>query len=189
MIYTEFNDIPRNRYELIMADPPWRFETYSNLGAEKSPQAKYNCMTVSDIKNIPVYDYAAQDCILWLWTTGFMLAEAMKVIEAWGFEYKTSGFWVKRTKHGKLAFGTGYWLRGAGEPFLIATKGKPKIANRGIRSVIEAQIGKHSEKPEVAFEIAQKMLPLGFRLELFSRKQRLKWDQFGDEVELVENVK
>lgn len=182
MIYTDFTTIPRLKYDVIMADCPWHFKQFSAKGYEKNAAKKYAVMNQQDIANLPVHELANKDCLLWMWATNPMLPNAIAVMHAWGFTYKTSGHWVKRTTHGKLAFGTGYILRGAGEPFLIGTIGKPKTS-RSVRSVIEAKVREHSRKPDEAYDALEKLVPHATqRLDMFSREVRDGWDQFGNEV-------
>lgn len=169
-------------FDLIMADPPWSFATYSKKGiTAKGAGGQYATMGLDAIKALPVADLAAPDCLLWLWATNPMLPQAIGVLEAWGFTFKTAGHWAKRTRHGKLAFGTGYLLRCAGEPFLIGTRGAPKTA-RNVRSVIEGPVRQHSRKPEEAFAAAEQLIPGAHRLELFSRQTRPGWAVWGDQV-------
>ncbi len=168
-------------FEFIMADPPWHFSTRSAKGEGKSAQSHYRTMSVEAIKEMPVAEIAARDCLLWLWATNPMLPQAFDVLWAWGFTFSTSGTWVKRTKHGKIAFGTGYVLRCASEPFLIGRRGKPK-ATRSIRSVVEGPIREHSRKPEEAYAAAEQLMPGARRVELFSRKSRPGWAFWGDEA-------
>lgn len=181
-----FGHLTPQSYDLIMADPPWRFELYSEAGEEKSPQAHYVTMSLDDIEALPVADLARENCLLWLWATAPMLPQQIAIGERWGFRYVTSGCWVKRTRHGKVAFGTGYVLRNAHEPFLIMKRGEPKCG-RDVRSVIEAQVREHSRKPEAAFRAAERLV-LGNgksgvrRVELFSRARRSGWDTWGNEV-------
>lgn len=183
MIYRQFEDIPTGKYQIIMADPPWHFTTRSSKGQAKSPSQHYETHGVDWVKRLPVSSLAADDCLLWLWALNHNLHHAMEVMAAWGFEFKSSGHWAKYTKHGKHAFGTGYLLRGAGEPFLLGVRGKPKFG-RSQRSVIHAKMGRHSEKPAEAFDAACRVFPSAEqRIELFSRQEREGWDVFGNEVE------
>lgn len=176
--------LPAGPYDLIMADPPWQFKTRSHKGVTaKGAGGQYDLMTLDDIKNMPIANIASKDCLLWLWATNPMLPQAFEVMDAWGFAFKTAGHWVKRTKHGKLAFGTGYLLRCAGEPFLIGTRGKPKTT-RVVRSVVEGAIREHSRKPDEAFVEAERLMPEANRLELFSRQKRDGWDVWGNQVGL-----
>ena len=177
-----FQNLPLFSYGLIMADPPWSFDNWSKKGEAKNAKAQYDCMPLDAIKAMPVGHLAAPDCLLWLWATNPMLREGMDVLDAWGFRFVTAGTWVKTTKHGKLAFGTGYVLRCANEPFLIGAIGKPKNA-KNIRSVVEGPVREHSRKPDEAFEAAQDLVPGVRRLELFSREARQGWDGWGNETE------
>lgn len=178
-----FGTLPAQAFDLIMADPPWRFELYSAAGEEKSPQSHYRTMTLDAIAALPVADLARENAILWLWATAPMLPAQIAIGERWGFRYVTSGAWLKRTRHGKIAFGTGYVLRNAHEPFLIFARGEPKCA-RDVRSVVEGEVREHSRKPDAAFRAAERLLPgKGVRrAELFSREARPGWAAWGDEV-------
>ncbi|MAL99434.1 MAG: DNA methyltransferase [Alteromonadaceae bacterium] len=182
-----FSSLPMFAYGLIMADPPWQFENWSRKGEHKNAAAKYDCMPLDDIKAMPVGELAAGDCVLWLWATNPLLREAFDVIDAWGFRYVTAGTWVKTTKTGKLAFGTGYRLRSANEPFLIATNGNPETA-KNVRSVIMAEAREHSRKPDEAFSAAEALVPNVRRLELFSRQSREGWDTWGNESTKFDEV-
>ncbi|MFN4172766.1 MAG: MT-A70 family methyltransferase [Pseudorhodobacter sp.] len=173
---------PFGGFDLIMADPPWHYQMYSEKGEDRSPQAHYQTMSLDGIKALPVEALAAPDCLLWLWAVGPMLPQALEVIAAWGFEFKTQGWWTKTTKHGKQAFGTGYILRNAGEPFLIATRGAPKTT-RVVRSTLIAPVREHSRKPEAAFGEARRLMPCAQRIELFSRQRRDGWTVWGNETE------
>lgn len=177
-----FGDLAPLSYDFIMADPPWRFETYSEAGEGKSPQAHYQTMTLEDIAALPVSDLARTNCLLWLWATAPMIPQQLEICERWGFTPKTQGVWVKTTSGGKIAFGTGYILRNAHEPFIIATRGEPKTT-RTERSVIMAQIREHSRKPDEAYAVAQKLMPHARRADLFSRQRRPGWESWGNEVE------
>lgn len=179
--YARFQDIPLFRYGLIMADPPWSYANWSEAGAHKNASAQYACMDLDDIAGMPVSHLAAPDCVLWLWATNPLLDKAFHVLRAWNFQFKTAGHWSKKTETGKQAFGTGYVLRCAGEPFLIGTIGKPKTS-RSVRSVIEGVAREHSRKPDEAFKAAETLCGDVHRIELFSRQDRPGWDSFGDEV-------
>jgi len=164
-----------------MADPPWSFDNWSTAGEAKNAKAQYDCTPLDWIKELRVADLAAPDCLLWLWATNPMLPQAIEVMVAWGFTFKTAGHWSKKTVNGKQAFGTGYVLRCAGEPFLIGTIGQPKCA-RNVRSVIEGPVREHSRKPDEAFAAAEALIPNARRIELFSRELRAGWDVMGDQI-------
>jgi N6-adenosine-specific RNA methylase IME4 len=173
----------RGRFGLVMADPPWRFSTWSARGVtRKGAGGQYRTMTLEDIKALPVGELAAEDALLWLWATNPMLPDAIAVLEAWGFRFVTAGAWVKTTTTGRLAFGTGYVLRCAHEPFLIGKRGKPKTS-RSIRSAFLAERREHSRKPADAYAIAEELVPAATeRADLFSRERRPGWRSWGDEL-------
>lgn len=182
------------KYQIIYADPPWNFKTYS----EKGKRAKYGwgaypTMTDEEICALPIKNITGDNCILFIWITFPKLQSVFKVINAWGFEYKTCGFtWIKQNKSGKgIWLGLGYWTRANAELCLLATKGNPKRINTKVEQVIIAPRRKHSQKPdEVRNRIVQLMGNLP-RIELFVRKPKelfedesfKDWDVWGNEVE------
>ncbi|MBS7588268.1 DNA methyltransferase [Ancylobacter defluvii] len=177
-----WGDLRPLSYDVIMIDPPWKFANYSSAGEKKNPSSQYRCLPIADIKAFPVGMLARADCLLWMWATNPMLPQAIEVLGAWGFKFVTAGTWVKTTKHGKLAFGTGYVLRSANEPFLIGSVGSPLTANN-IRSVIMAPLRENSRKPDEAYETAEKLVPGALRrADIFSREDRPGWEAFGDEA-------
>lgn len=176
-----FDGLMPRSYDFIMADPPWSFDNWSKAGEKKNAKAHYCCLSITDIAALPVASLAAPDAICLLWATNPMLPQAVEVLSRWGFTFKTAGHWIKKTKHGRTAFGTGYILRSAGEPFLIGTIGKPKTT-RACRSVIEGVVREHSAKPEEAYSFAEALMPGARRVELFSRRNRVGWDSWGNEV-------
>lgn len=176
-----FHGLERGAYSCIAADPAWTFKTYSRKGWSKSPQNHYSCMSLEDIKALPVRELAAPDCVLWLWATAPMLPQALEVMAAWGFTFKTELTWPKTTASGKLTFGTGYRIRNSHEPILLGVRGNPKNT-RGERSVITGVRRAHSQKPEEFYAMAERWLPGARRCELFSRTDRPNWDAWGLEV-------
>jgi N6-adenosine-specific RNA methylase IME4 len=168
-------------YDLVMADPPWAFRLWSERGEEKSAEAQYATMDLAAIKALRVADLARSDCLLWLWATFPMLPEALGVMDAWGFRYVTGGAWAKKTRRGKVAFGTGYVLRSSSEPFLIGKIGEPRTA-RTVRNLVEAEAREHSRKPDAAYAAAQELMPDARRADLFARETRPGWDGWGNEL-------
>lgn len=186
--YASPADVPLFRYGLIMADPAWSFDNFSAKGEAKNAKAQYDCEPIDAIKAHPVGQMASRDCVLWLWATNPMLDRAFEVLAAWGFQFKTAGHWVKRGDSGKLAFGPGYVLRCAGEPFLIGVMGNPVWGAKNIRSVIEGSVieaprREHSRKPDEAYAAAEALVPDVRRLDLFSRQPRAGWDRCGNEAD------
>lgn len=142
-------------------------------------------MTLDEIKALPVQEIAAEDSVIFLWATFPMLNEALTVMEAWGFKYKTVGFtWVKRTKKGKpWNWGMGNWTRSNAEVCLLGVRGKPKRVSAGVHSVLDDPIGRHSEKPDTARQRIVKLLGDVPRIELFAREKAPGWDVWGNEVQ------
>ena len=173
------------QYQIIYADPPWTFKTYSNKGKGRSPEQHYPCMTIDDIKRLPVSTIAAKDCVLFLWVTFPLLKEGLETIESWGFNYKTCGFnWVKRNKKSPSWFwGLGYWTRSNSELCLIATKGKPKRVSASVHQIIDARIERHSKKPDIVRSKIEELLGDVPRIELFARQKTEGWAAWGNEIE------
>lgn len=182
-----FDPYPPMSYDVILADPATRFETWSTAGEGKSPQAHYDTMTWDELAALPVSTLGRGDCILMMWACWPTLRQSLKLMEDWGFRYVTGGSWHKRTKHGKTNFGPGYRLRSATEPFLIGTLGNPQTA-KNVRGIIDAaeidaeNLG-HSRKPDDQYELCERLAPRAVRyIELFSRRSREGWDHWGLEA-------
>lgn len=177
-----FDPLPPLSYEVIMADPPWSFDGWSDAGNAKNAKAHYQCMSTPEICALPVGHLARGDCYLFLWATFPMMRDAFKVLDAWGFKYVTGGAWVKRGKSGKMSFGPGYVLRECAEPFLIGRVGNPRVASRSVRAIIEAPRRRHSEKPVLAYRTAETLFGPARRADLFSRRSRKGWESWGNEA-------
>lgn len=176
------------KYNIIYADPPWK---YDDKGCRGAVEKQYNTMTVEQLKKMDISSICAKDSVLFMWATYPMLREAIEVISAWGFEYKSIGFlWVKLNKSGKgFFFGLGRWTRGNTEPCLIAVKGKPKRISASVSQLVLSPLKRHSEKPaEVRDRIVQLLGDLP-RVELFSRQKVDGWDSWGNEVECDVEIK
>jgi N6-adenosine-specific RNA methylase IME4 len=170
----------------ILADPPWAYAMRSDKGYEKSPEAHYATMGEAAIAALPVGQLAQRDCLLWLWSTWPHLEQALRVMRAWGFAYKTGGSWTKLTQGGQRAFGTGYILRSTTEPFLIGTIGEPKIGSRSVRNLIESVRREHSRKPPEARAMLEKLVPSAFAVDLFAREPWPGHTVWGLEAEKFE---
>jgi N6-adenosine-specific RNA methylase IME4 len=171
-------------YTVILADPPWSFKTYSGKGKGRSAEAHYDCMSIESVRALPVSNWVTEDCALFLWSINPMLPQALAVIEAWGFTYKTVAFtWAKRTtRDNGWHFGLGYWTRQNTESCLLATRGHPQRLSRSVRQLIVAPRGRHSAKPAEAHAWIEALCS-GPYLELFARGQRPGWDSWGLESE------
>ena len=173
------------KYSIIYADPPWAYRTYSKKGQGRSAESHYPTMCIEDIKALPVGELAAKDCALFLWITFPCLCEALEVLTAWGFSYKTVAFvWVKQNRRNDELFtGMGYWTRANAEICILATKGHPKRVDAGVRQVILSHIEEHSKKPDEARERIVRLMGDLPRVELFARQSPEGWDVWGNEVE------
>uniref|UniRef100_A0A6M3X7I5 Putative methyltransferase n=2 Tax=viral metagenome TaxID=1070528 RepID=A0A6M3X7I5_9ZZZZ len=178
-------NFPNRKYNIILADPPWKFIGWSiNKSGKKSPANHYECQDLDWIKSLPINKLADKDCILFLWATYPTLEISFEVIKEWGFKYATCGFtWIKTTKNNKWHFGLGYWTRANPEICLIGVKGHPKRIDKSIPNLIVSRVMEHSKKPdEVRSRIVQLIGNLP-RIELFAREQVDGWDALGNEVD------
>lgn len=178
---------PADGFPVILSDPPWTFETYSENGKDFSPEKHYKCMTLPEIKALPVADIAAKDCVLLMWAVDPLLDKAFDVIKAWGFTYKTVGFYWAKTGRGlRVHKGMGYWTRANPEVCLLATRGKPKRASTNVDRLLLAPRGRHSEKPHEIYNRIEKLCGPGPKLEMFARYGRPgEWWQWGNQVGLL----
>jgi N6-adenosine-specific RNA methylase IME4 len=168
--------LPVGPFDLIYGDPGYRFEPYSRVtGMSRSADRHYATSRVEDLCSIPVKKIAAADCILLLWATVPMMPQALTIMEAWGFTYKSGLVWVKNQ------IGTGYWNRNQHELLLIGTCGHPRAPLPGLRrsSVIQAARRRHSQKPDEAYEWIEHCFPHLSKAELFARNTREGWAGWG----------
>src|SRR6202000_2117682 len=137
--------LPNKRYGVILADPEWRFEPYSReTGMDRAADNHYPTSDTEAIAARDVEKIAAPDCVLFLWATAPMLPQALQVMQAWGFAYKSHCIWAKDL------VGTGYWFRNQHELLLVGTRGDIPAPAMGTqaKSILQAAVGRHSEKPE-----------------------------------------
>lgn len=178
---------PTGRFEVIVADPPWRFQVRSPAtGMERSPEGHYPTMSDEDIAALPVQTIAASSSILLLWATVPMLPRALAVMAVWGFDYRTHFVWVKSAAdRRRLKQGMGYWNRNAHELFLLGVKGRPTCPLPAHKwpSVIVEKPGRHSDKPTAFLLLAERCFPHRTKIELFRRgRPRPGWACWGNEI-------
>lgn len=216
--------LPPGPFDIIYADPPWRFATRSDKGRDRCPdgmvqktttrgaqrsniaERHYPTMSTEEICALPVKDMAAKDMaakdsVLLMWVIDPMLPQAMQVLDAWGFEFKTVGFyWAKLNKAGDgFPMGTGYYTRANPEQCWLATRGKSlKRLNGGVAKLIEADPGEklivsprreHSRKPDEAYGRIDKLWgpdPINRRVEMFARQAQPGWTAWGNQTEKFE---
>jgi N6-adenosine-specific RNA methylase IME4 len=162
-------------YAVICADPPWRYDANSTPDT-RSIENHYPTMTLGEIKALDVP--AEPDAVLFLWATSPKLAEALDVMAAWEFGYRTCMAWVKDK------IGMGYYARQQHELLLIGKRGSLPVPEPSDRpsSVFHAPRGEHSAKPQVAYDLIEAMYPHLPRVELFARSQRPRWSVWGNQV-------
>jgi len=168
----EFPSMPEGVYSVIYADPPWRYD----LSFAGAPDMHYPTLETEKIGRLEVPSH--KDAVLFLWATNPKLEDALTVVRAWGFTYKTNMTWTKDKA------GTGYYLRGQHELLLIGVKGSigpPPEASRP-PSVLQAPRGRHSQKPHEVYDLIESMYPNQKYLELFAREQREGWTSWGLEA-------
>jgi N6-adenosine-specific RNA methylase IME4 len=191
--------LPKKKFKVIYADPPWEQKTWSDKGKEGRPQ-HYKRMTLQEIKDLPIADIADQDCWLLLWTTGPHLEQAFEVIRAWGFKYSGMGFvWIKLNMNApdivfkvagivirlivlsSLFMGGGYTTRKNAEFCLLARRGKPKRIAKDVHEVIISPRREHSRKPDEIYSRIMRFAR-GPYVELFARTRRDGWTAIGNET-------
>ena len=165
--------LPPFTYQVILADPPW------NLGSNASasaPDQHYPTLPVDDIAALPVP--SAPDALLYLWAVNSHLREALHVMEAWGFEYRSNEVWVKQS------IGRGVWTRHQHELLLIGRKGSARPAHPNVlaSSVITADRREHSRKPDIVYDRLDFLYPERSKLELYARSKRPNWTSWGNQV-------
>lgn len=171
--------LPDKKYGVILADPEWPFEVWSEeTGQDRAAANHYPTSTFDVIGSRPVASIAADECVLGLWATVPKLPAAIDVLREWGFTYVTHIAWIKDRS------GTGYWFRNNHEILLIGKKGKPPKPADGTqwRSSIAAPRGAHSEKPNFQYEFFETFFPGWPAIELNARRRRDGWDAWGLEA-------
>lgn len=171
------------KFRTVYADPPWRF---SNRTGKVAPEhrrlSRYDTMTLAEIENLPVKDICSDKAHLYLWTPNALLPDALKVMEAWGFEYVTNIIWEKvRKDGGPDGRGVGFYFRNVTEMLLFGVRKKPDRTLQPARSqvnLIRTQKREHSRKPDEMVDLIERCSP-GPYIELFARGVRDGWATWG----------
>lgn len=187
---------PRSHFGVVYADPPWTYKVWSAKGSGRSAEQHYSTMSIDDLCALPIADVAADNSVLFMWATWPTLKDGLRLIEAWGFEYKTCGFdWMKadvstidlfpdpRSADMKM----GHWTRSNSEPCLLATRGKPKRLDAGVRMGIIERAREHSRKPDCVYDRIERLVA-GPYLELFARTTRRGWAAWGNQTDKFKAV-
>jgi N6-adenosine-specific RNA methylase IME4 len=163
------------KYQIIYADPPWKYNF--SPSSKSSMEQYYPTIATNDICKLKVP--SDDNSVLYLWATSPKLKDALKVMEAWGFEYKTHFIWDKD------CVGMGYWFLGQHELLLVGTKGKfiPPKARFRVSSIYTEKKQGHSKKPKYIRNLIDRSFVGMSKLELFAREKVEGWDCWGNEVE------
>lgn len=183
-----FNGLKRGHYQVIACDPPWSWRSWSKTNQTRATENHYETMSLDDIKRLPVVDLAAPDCVLLMWCINSMLPQALEVMDAWSFTFKTIAFtWAKTTPTTSpdwtpnYHMGLGYWTRQNTENCLLGVRGKPKRIGTDVRQLIVSPRRAHSQKPEQFYESVERLVP-GPYVDLFARATRSNWAVWGNEA-------
>jgi N6-adenosine-specific RNA methylase IME4 len=171
---------PDRKYQIIYADPPWSYQPMMNSSAADH----YPTMGLGDICSLPVEQIADENCVLFMWVTLPKLNEFMRVVESWGFTYKSTAFvWVKTNKRSDTFFmGLGRWTRANPELCILATRGSVKRMSAGVRQLQVFPVQEHSKKPDEFRDLIVELVGDLPRIELFARCVTPGWDVWGNEV-------
>jgi N6-adenosine-specific RNA methylase IME4 len=169
-------DLPDGVFDLIYADPPWRYQF--PVTANREIENHYPTLTMPEIAALDVPSIAAKDSVLFLWATAPKLLEAFQVLDRWGFAYRTCAVWDKEL------MGMGHWFRGTHELLLVCVRGEPTTPPDSVlvSSMIRERRGEHSAKPARAREILEAYYPHAKRVELFARERHPGWTTWGNEL-------
>lgn len=184
---SDFSDLlTLGKFGTILADPPWKFENRTGkVAPEHKRLYRYHTMSNEDIINMPVSQVALPQSHLYLWVPNALIDTGLKVMKAWGFEYKTMLVWYKvRKDGGPDRRGVGFYFRNVTEVALFGTRGQLRTLQpgRSQENIIVSQKRGHSIKPDEQYEIIEACSKGPF-LELFARTKRPGWTSWGDEVE------
>lgn len=182
-----FEQFPKRHFKTILADPPWQFQNRTGkMAPEHRRLARYGTMDLDAICAMPVAELAAEPAHLYLWVPNALLPEGLRVMEAWGFSYKSNLVWHKiRKDGGPDGRGVGFYFRNTTELVLFGVRGRnarTKAPGRRQVNIIKSQKREHSRKPDELYDIVEACSEGPF-LELFARGPRKGWSVWGDQAE------
>lgn len=181
--------LPGGPFSTLLADPPWRFiNRTGKVAPEHRRLLRYDTMTTSEIRALPISDIVTEHAHLYLWVPNALIADGLAVMTSWGFTYKSNLVWAKRRKDGGPdGRGVGFYFRNVTEMILFGVRGNLRTLPPGRRQVnlIETRKREHSRKPDEQYGVIESCSP-GPYLELFARYSRPGWTSWG--LEASENV-
>ena len=177
-------------FHTILADPPWQFTNRTGkVAPEHKRLARYGTMTLDNILALPVKDIATEPAHLYLWVPNALLPEGLRVLEAWGFQYKSNIVWHKvRKDGGPDGRGVGFYFRNTTELVLFGVRGKNArtlAPGRSQVNILRTMKREHSRKPDEMYDIVESCSSGPF-LELFARGTRPGWKAWGNQAETYE---
>jgi N6-adenosine-specific RNA methylase IME4 len=181
-----FDSLAGKQFGAILIDPPWRFQNRTGkMAPEHRRLRRYPTLGFDEIAALPVGDLALPRSHLYLWCPNALLLEALTIMKAWGFTYKTNLVWYKvRKDGGPDGRGVGFYFRNVTELLLFGVRGRLRTLKPGRTqvNVVVTRKQEHSWKPEAVYEIIEACSPGPF-VELFARQRRPGWEQWGDQVD------
>ena len=180
-------DLGGRKFQTILADPPWQFQNRTGkMAPEHKRLARYPTMTLDDICDMPVEAVAGDPAHLYLWVPNALLPEGLKVMEHWGFRYKSNIIWYKiRKDGGPDRRGVGFYFRNVTELLLFGVRGKNARTlppGRSQENILCSQKREHSRKPDEQYKLIESC-SFGERLEVFARGPRDGWTVWGNQSE------
>ncbi|MFA4944399.1 MAG: MT-A70 family methyltransferase [Lentisphaeria bacterium] len=177
-------------YQVLLVDPPWTYRDSCSAG-KRGAVYKYPTLTLGDLRELRVREWAAEDSLLFLWATWPLLPDALTLMESWGFLYKTIAFvWAKtrgpvqESAPPRWHWGMGNWTRSNTEICLLGVSGRPKRASGGVHQLVVSPLRAHSAKPpEVRERIVRLVGEDVPKVELFARERAPGWDACGLELD------
>jgi N6-adenosine-specific RNA methylase IME4 len=180
------SQLGRNRFATVLADPPWQFQNRTGkIAPEHRRLARYETMSLAEIKALPVAQACADTAHLYLWVPNALLPEGLAVLAAWGFGYKSNIVWHKiRKDGGPDGRGVGFYFRNTTELLLFGVRGKNArtlAPGRSQVNIIKSQKREHSRKPDEAYDLIESCSAGPF-LEMFARGTRPGWTAWGNQA-------
>lgn len=177
----------KKKFKTILADPPWQFQNRTGkVAPEHKRLNRYSTMDLKDICDLPVANLTADTAHLYMWVPNALLPEGLKVLEAWGFQYKSNLIWHKiRKDGGSDGRGVGFYFRNVTEIILFGVKGKNARtldAGRSQVNMIQTRKREHSRKPDEQYALIESCSP-GPYLEMFARGERKGWSVWGNQAD------
>lgn len=172
------------KFDILLLDCPWKFETYSDKGNGKAPP--YHLLSLPDLYKLPIPDILEDNSIVFSWVTDPFLEIAFDIHKHWGLTYKTVGFyWIKTSIDGaNYPIGTGYYTRANPEQCLIYTKGKGlKRKDNSVPKLIISPRKKHSRKPDESYERIDLLYPEAKKIEIFATRQMKGYTSLGYDID------